>query len=666
MNIQFGVDYYPEHWPRERWETDAAMMEEMGIRVVRMAEFSWFKLEPEKGRFTFEWLDEAIRILAAHGIETILGTPSAAPPAWIIRQDPDIQPVDREGRRRHFGGRHHDCQSNPAYREHIRRYVTAFAAHFGPNPHVIGWQIDNELGNSHAELCFCESCAERFREWLRAKYSDIETLNRRWGTDFWSQGYTCFEEIQPPRLTATGVNPSQMLDWKRFHSDLIVEFHRFQSRILHAAAPGKFITHNMMGLADTVNYYDLAEDLEFVSQDQYPVMQKTTELPRYLGSRGAAALDLIRGLKQQSFWIMEQQSSISGWGEMSRMPRPGEVKLWALQSVARGADTVVFFRWRSCLFGTEQYWHGILPHSGRPGRTWAEIRDLMQQYAPLVESLRGGMPVSEAAIVYSYDQKYAMQIQPHHPDLKYDEIWLAYYMALYRKNVPTDIIPDRADFSRYKLLIAPLQYLMTPELARKYEEYVQGGGTLVFTMRTGVKDRDNICTEEPLPGLLAELCGLHVYEYDCLRGMSAEVRWGEDIYTTELWADLITPEGAETVAAYASEYYAGVPAITCRRCGKGRVYYVGTAVSADLADRLCTELLEASGAGSILDTPEGVEAVCRQGRDGTYYFLLNHTERPQNVEVPASWKPWGEHAPMPIPPFGVNVYRTDDLFAKIT
>lgn len=224
MGIHFGVDYYPEHWQRDRWETDAELMKEMGLTVVRMAEFSWHKLEPQEGKYDFAWLDDAIDLLGRYGIRTIVGTPTAAPPAWMANRYPEILPVDREGRIRGFGGRHHDCQSNAVYRGFVRKIVTAMAVHYKDNPNVIGWQPDNELGNSHHDLCMCESCRKNFQGWLEKKYGTVDRLNEAWGNAFWSQEYNEFSEVFTPRITVTGENPSAMLDWKCFCSDLIVDF----------------------------------------------------------------------------------------------------------------------------------------------------------------------------------------------------------------------------------------------------------------------------------------------------------------------------------------------------------------------------------------------------------------------------------------------------------
>lgn len=655
MDFQIGVDYYPEHWPRERWETDAKLMREMGVDVVRMAEFSWFLLEPEKGKFNFQWLDEAVELLAGYGIKSILCTPTAAPPAWIIEETPDIQPVDRQGRRRHFGGRHHCCQSNETYREHIKRYVTAFAEHFGSNPNVVGWQIDNELGNSHNDLCCCSSCEKMFQEWLEAKYVSIDVLNEKWGTGFWSQGYQNFSQIQAPKITVTGENPSQMLDWKRFCSDLIVEFHRFQSEILRSAAPGKFITHNMMGFADKVNYFDLGADLDFASHDQYP-RGHWTNMDLNAGGN-AAALDLIRGVKQKSFWIMEQQSGITGWETLGYAPRPGELGLWAMQSVAHGADTIVFFRWRVCAMGTEQYWHGILPHSGIPGRYYRELKAFSERAKPLMKEVKGALPKAQVGIVFSYDQGYAMSIQPHHPKLRYTDHLMVYYNALFERNIPVDFVSPEADFSKYDLVIAPLQYLMTPELEQKYKDYVSAGGKLVLTMRTGVKDENNICmSNASLPGGLSDLLGIKVMEYDCLVDTSVKILWDEKVLNGEKWSDVIETDGADVLASYGSEFYAGTPAVTQNQYGAGAAYYVGTEPSPELASRLAEEFISAAGLKILGEAPLGVEMAHRATGDKEYLFVMNHTASPQDISISDDWESYYQGQPKQLSPYSFAVY----------
>lgn len=655
-NIQFGVDYYPEHWERSRWETDYQMMKELGMDVVRLAEFSWSLLEPSDGVFAFDWLEEAVDLAQSYGIKVVLGTPTAAPPAWLIAKHPEIQPVDHEGHTHYFGGRHHDCQSNPVYRQYITRYVTAFAQRFGQHENVIGWQVDNELGNSHGNLCYCGSCETNFRKWLEKKYGTIDALNENWGTTFWSQGYQDFSQIQAPKVTASGENPSQVLDWKLCHSDLIKDFHDQQAAIIRSFSPGRFITHNLMGFSDVVDYYDLAEELEFVSHDQYPTGHFHAEQNIFVGDRHAAELDVIRSFKQQSFWIMEQQSSITGWETLGRAPKPGQISLWSIQSVAHGADAIVYFRWRSCRMGTEQYWHGILPHSGIPGRSYHEIKAFIARCKPLLAEVNGLVSDAKVGIVYSYPQNYAMQIQPHHPDLRYVDHLKTYYNALYRLNVSVDFVSEAGDFSKYPVLIAPLQYLMSSELEESYRSYVANGGQLILTMRTGVKERNNLCMiDQALPGGLADIVGAEIHEYDCLLQTDVSVKWDEESFTGEKWADLITPTTAETLATYTSEFYAGTPAIVKNSYGKGVVYYVGTEMTPALADRFMAELAPVQA--EAYPSEAGIEIAYRDAKDTRYCFVMNHNDQACKVNIPAEWQPYfDEQTGDTVPANGFHVY----------
>lgn len=656
MGYLFGVDYYPEHWPRERWHTDIRMMREMGITIVRMAEFSWAKWEPTQGEFHFEDLDEVIDLLAQEGIDCILGTPSAAPPAWIIEETPEIQPLNSQLQQLHFGGRHHDCQSNPKYREHIRRFVTAYARHFSNNPHVVGWQIDNELGNSHGDLCYCSSCEAAFRQWLRKKYGSIHNLNQCWGTTFWSQTYSNFDQVHAPRITAAGYNPSQQLDWKRFCSDLVLDFHQMQADILRKETPGKWITHNLMGFSPKVDYFKLSNQLDFVAQDQYPGGHFVPQ-QHFHGDIQAAELDLIRSLKHQPFWVMEQQSAITGWTIVGRTPKPGQLGLWAMQSIAHGADTIVFFRWRSCLAGTEQYWHGLLPHNGKPGRYFNEVKAFMAETMPILREVQGSIPHPEAAILFSYDQHYALSVQPHHPQLEYTNHLLTYYKGLYHQHIPVEFIKDDDDFSPYKLLIAPLQFLITPSMAQKLYRYVENGGILVLDMRSGVKDECNLAfAEEDLPALLSDLCGVRVTEYDCLLDTHGAIRWGNQVYPCNKWCDLLETTSAETLAIYASDFYAGTPAICKNKFGKGCVYYIGSEISPDLMCRLVEDLQASASLHTLIDVPLGVEITVREKENQQYFFLMNFTDKYQSVQVPDNWYLLSSNDAENLPPYGYCVY----------
>lgn len=624
-NTFWGVDYYPEHWPKERWDKDCELMSELGISFVRMAEFSWAKMEPSEGVFRFEWLDDVIERLGERGIKTVLGTPTAAPPAWIIQKNREILPVNSMGIRTEFGGRHHDCQSNSVYRNHVRRFVEAFGRHFKDNQYVVGYQIDNELGNSHDDLCMCDSCADAFRGWLKNKYGTIDKLNAATGSPFWSQDYDSFEQIMPPRYTVAGHNPSMQLNWRRFHSDLIVDFAGEQIDILRRISPDKFITHNCMGFSDTVSYFDLGEHLDFMTHDQYPggyfakqPQQDTADL--------AAFLDVMRSFKKKTYWIMEQQSYITGWETMGRLPKPGQIPLWSMQSIAHGGDAICWFRWRSCAFGTEQYWHGILPHSGIPGRIYYELKAFIKENQSLMEEIEGSMPHPEVAIVFSYDQNYAFRIQPHHKEFSYLDHLMTYYRVLHARNIPVDFVKEGEKLDSYKLVIAPLQYLMNEEKEAWFTNYVKQGGHLILDMRAGVKNMDNVCmTDAPLPGALSKLLGITVPEYDCLTDTNGLVVYEGKKYEIQKWCDLIEDHEATVLSEYAFEFYRGTPAITENIYGEGRAYYVGTQMSEELCDAFLLDVSKKANIESLGSCTPGVEICSRDQDDHTYYFLLNHT-----------------------------------------
>ena len=653
MNFQFGVDYYPEHWPENRWETDVRLMATMGLKAVRLAEFAWQKMEPAEGRYDFEWLERILRILDRHGLKAVLGTPSASPPAWLIEAHPDILPVDSQGRRMSFGGRHHDCQSNPDYRGHVQMIVSAMARTFGHDSRVAGWQIDNELGNSHQELCHCAHCRRAFQEWLEKRYGSIDSLNKSWGTVFWSQTYDRFEQIPSPALTATAHSPSLLLDWKRFHSDLIIDFQESQVRVIRAAAKDQFITHNFMGLFDLVDYFKLARSVDFVSHDQYP-------LGFWGGLNGppvmAEALDLMAGLKGKTFWVMEQQAGTTGWQIMAPTPRSGQLALWAAQSVAHGADTVVFFRWRTCTVGTEQYWHGILPHNGVPGRRYDELKDLIQGLGPLMPRFEGALSGAEVGILYSYEQNWAFEIQPHHPDLDYISYVQRIYQSFYERNVPVDFLSQEADLGTYKVVVAPLLFIDFPGVADRLREFVNRGGTLLLTMRTGVKDVANVCQiAQPLPGPFGELAGIEVLDYDCLRVDQVPVERNGQGFMATLWWDVVTLKGAEAWAFGQGAGHLGEPAVTRHPFGAGRVWYLGTCPDEDLMRTLCGALTAEAGVDPLGPKVPGVELSRRRAKDSDYLFVLNHCQETKTISVDPSWKKLiGSD---PLGPYGFHVYE---------
>jgi beta-galactosidase len=650
----FGVDYYPEHWSEDRWPVDAALMQQAGINTVRLAEFAWSKLEPQAGVFDFSWLDRAITVLSQHGIRVILGTPTAAPPAWLIQAHPEILPVNEDGQRASFGMRRHYCPSQPAFHEATQHIVTAMAMHYSEHASIFAWQIDNEISSIiNGIRCHCDTCRASFQQWLRQRYGSLESLNESWGTVFWSQSYSDWEQIPVPlRNTQPGQgsahNPSLYLDFARFSSENWVRYQDLHLTILRKICPHHTLTHNLMGLFPFINYVDLARNLDVVAWDNYPRLPAIWSPFKGMWDASHTALshDLMRSLKKQPFWVMEQQAGASGWGRVSPSPLPGELRLWTWQSIAHGAAGIVYFRWRTCLVGTEQYWHGILPHDGIPGWRYQEISQTRQEMLRIGDLALSALP-AQVGIIRSYQVLWAFETQPTAEGLSYDDQILRHYRALWRRNIATDVLTEEQDWSAYNLLIVPCLFVHSREFAARLHQWVQAGGILLLTFRSGVKDEHSKIIDSSLPGELRELAGVRVTDYTALLPQEiGEPAGGPDRLemaagngqtqrvSAEIWMDDLELQGAEVLGRYHGGMYNGSPAVTVHKVGKGCVFYVGTALNNAGLDLLMEHVLERVDIAQGIVTPANVEIVHRVQDEIDYWFVLNHNPEPQTVKLP--------------------------------
>ena len=629
--MRIGVDYYPEHWDKDMWKSDVRLMAETGVKIVRLAEFAWCRLEPADGVFDFVWLDEAIRLFADNGIEVIIGTPTNCPPRWLCEKHPEILPVGDNGRTNPIGIRGHRCYNSPALREYAGRIVAKLAEHYKDFPNVTAWQLDNEL---EANICFCDTCNKKHREWLKRKYGTLGALNKAYGNIVWSGEYQSWEQIDPPYggYNTAWLNPSYMIDFERRATDDMLEFIRFQADIIRSYIPDAFITTNACFCNHTSDFTAMFSDLDVAAYDNYPTTSVSHDYENITST--SAYLDMIRGAKRKNFWIMEELSGTPGcWAPMQKTPAPGMIKGYALQAFAHGADTVIFFRWRTANIGAEMHWHGLIDHSGVPGRRFDEFAQLCGE-AEKLKDIRGSELRSDIAILFSADSGRAFRLQPQTDGFSYIEQIKAVHQAFVRYGLNVDIIDEHADISGYKIVCAPALYVTDSTTVKRLRDFAENGGTVVLTARSGVKDENNNCIMEPLPTVYRELVGCHVTEYDPIGWDKAKVRFtdGEE-YECKQWCDILETDTAETAASYSSGFYAGQPAVTVNSYGGGKAFYIGTIGTRRMYEKAAKQILDASGIPYIEGLPENVEVTTRTGSGITARFVFNNSDLERTIEL---------------------------------
>jgi beta-galactosidase len=623
--LYLGAAYYPEHWPEERWPEDIRLMSEAGFNVVRMAEFAWSTLEPAEGEFDFDWLDRVISQLASAGIVSVLGTPTAAPPAWLVQQHPDVLAVDESGRRVQFGNRCHYCVNAPEFHDATRRIVGAMAEHF-TNPHVIGWQLDNEYNR----VCYCDRCQRLFQQYLAHKFGSLDALNQRWATRYWSQTYSAWEQIPIP---IGPHNPGLMLEFKHFVTESYRRFQRLQLDVLRPHLPdGVWVTHNFMNWFDGFDHYALAEDLDLASWDWYV----GTGHNDYLSS--GAAHDLVRGFKRRNFWLMETQPGNVNWSSVNNSLNKGEARAMAWHAVAHGADAVLYWQWRSAPNGQEQYHGTVVDQSGQPRPFYEEVQQLGHEFAAASPLLTDSTSTARAAIINSYDSRWSIQWQPHHRDFDYVAHLIHYYRPLAARNVDVDILPPDVPLKGYRLVIAPALLLLNEDTAEHLIEFVRRRGHLVLTARCGMKDEHNALLPARQPGPLAEMAGVEVEEYYALQDDVPIVgNWFSGV--SRLWAERlkVLNNVVAPIARYgpSNGWLDDQVGITVNSYHGGFVYYVGMVLDETAQQALMDRILRTAGIRPVMDVPPGVEVRKRVGAEGREVFIvINHERAVQTVQLP--------------------------------
>ena len=660
--IPYGGDYNPEQWPEEVWDDDHRLFTRAGIDTLTVGVFSWSLTQPAEDTYDFTVLDRVLDRAAAEGRQVCLATGTAALPPWLAKKYPEVNRTDFEGRRHRHGQRHNFCPSSPAYRRLATAMAARLAERYADHPALLAWHINNEYGG----VCYCELCADAFRDWLRDKYVTLDALNDAWWTTFWSHRYTDFAEIEPPSaLTEHWRGPDHTafqgitLDYFRFTTDALLGCFLAEKEVIRAHDPVTPVTTNFMGMFRPLDYHRWAPHLDFASWDSYPPLDAP---PTW----AALAHDLMRGLKDGApFWLMEQTPSTTACRDVNPLRRPGELRLATHQAIAHGADAALYFQLRASRGACEKYHGAVIGHAGRDDtRVFREVAALGEELALLGAASLGARTPARTALIFDWDSWWALEISDGPSRLvKYQEVVHAYYRAVREAGADVDVVPHTADLTPYDVVLAPALHMVKGDLAARLEAMAERGGTVLATFLSGRVDEHDRAFLTDVPGPLAPLMGIRVDEWDA-RQREFTQPVPELDSAGRLVFEIVQLRGAEAVATYGSDFYAGTPAVTRNAYGDGEGWYVATALDQPGVDQVVRRVLSRHDLVGPYADHEGLETATRVAPDGTrLLFLLNHTELAAELTAHATatdlltGKQTEAGAPLVLDPRGVAVLR---------
>ena len=655
--IAFGGDYNPEQWPRETWKDDVRLMQEAHVNFITVSVFSWPLLEPEEGRFDFDWLDEVIGLLHDAGIAVDLATATATPPAWLIRKYPEILPVTAGGTKLEFGSRQAYCPSSPRFREYALRLTRAMAVRYGRHPAIRLWHVSNEYGD-HVPRCWCPDSAAHFRTWLRSKYGGIAALNAAWGTSCWGQVYPDFDAIEPPREATGPVNSSQRLDFERFSSDAMLELFTAEVAVLREVTPDLPVTTNFMSIFHELDYFAFADEEDLVTDDAYP-----DPADPHAAVDAALNYALMRGAKAGAPWLLlEQSASAVSWREVNVPKAPGMMRLDSYQALAHGADGIMYFQWRAAKFGPEKFHAAMLGHRGEQSRTFRECQALGQELGEL-GLIKGSRVKARVAMLCDWESIWALAA----PDsLPTDHLsWIGQARAWHRAaaflGVTVDLVRADADWSAYDALLVPNLYLAGNELAARLETFASNGGTVAVGPFSGVVDGNDHVHEGGAPGPLRRLLGIEIDEvWPIPDGAAGSISMDGSIHAVHTVSEWLEPRDARTVATYSGGELDARAAITVRAHGSGHAWYISACLDEPGTTRLFAQILGGCGVPVRTNHPEDVELVVRSSPGADFTFVLNRSIKPVAVVLPAGAEILLSDAPAGapiVPPRGVLIVK---------
>jgi beta-galactosidase len=624
--ILLGAAWYPEQWPESQWDADLTRMEAAHIHLVRVGEFAWSTMEPSEGKFEFAWLDHAIELAAKHHMCVVLGTPTAAPPAWMTTKYPDTLRVDEDGVRAEHGNRQQFSFASERYRRFAHEIAEKMAERYGNNSNVVGWQLDNE----YASPSFDPEAKAQFHAWLKTKYGTIENLNQHWATAYWSQTYDAFDEI-PVRQERE--NPALLLAWKRFVSDTWKNYSENQiSAIRPHADKRQFITTNTMGWFDGFDEYTVHSVLDIAAWDDY------ISTDNYDPFDNGARHDLTRGFKNKNFWVMETEPAFVNWRHTNTPLEKGQVRDMAWQAIGHGAEAVEYWQWRSALNGQEEY-HGVLVGAdGTPVPVYDEVKQTGAEFEAAGKALEGTSPHSSVALINDYNSRWAINFQRHNIDFDPVVEMVAFYKPLRAQAQAVDIVSPNAPLDAYKLVVAPALNVLPKDVADHLIAYVKQGGNLVLGPRSGMKDEYNALNVERQPGPLVELLGGRVEQFYAIdKEVPASGALGSG--TANVWAEALSSQSSDTqiLMKYgpSNGWLDDQPAAITRKVGNGSITYIGAWLDDGLLAKLTASLLAQSGVQPIVpNAPDGVEVCLRTGADKSVLIVINHNKTAAHVDLP--------------------------------
>ncbi|MEU0179364.1 beta-galactosidase [Streptomyces massasporeus] len=660
--IRYGGDYNPEQWPREVWDEDHRLFTRAGIDTLTVGVFTWSVTQPAVDTYDFTGLDRILDRAAAEGRRVCLATGTAALPPWLATGHPEVNRTDFEGRRHRYGQRHNFCPSSPAYREHATALVSRLAERYAGHPALLAWHVNNEYGGT----CYCDLCAQAFRDWLRDRHGTLDALNDAWWTTFWSHRYTGWDQIQPPNaLTEHWRGPDHTafqgitLDYLRFTTDALLGCFLAEKEAIRAHDADTPVTTNFMGLYRPLDYHRWAPHLDFASWDNYPPLDAPPTRP-------ALAHDLMRGLKDGApFWLMEQTPSTTACRDVNPLRRPGELRLATFQAVAHGADATLYFQMRASRGACEKYHGAVIGHAGRDDtRVFREVAELGRELELLGDRTLGARTPARTALLFDWDSWWALEISDGPSRLvTYPDVVHAYYRAAREAGADVDVVPQAADLTPYDVVLAPALHLVKGDLATRLEAVAARGGTVLATFLSGRVDEHDRAFLTDVPGPLAPLMGVRVDEWDARPPEFAQPvpELGTE---ARLVFEIVLPRGAEPVATYGTDFYAGTPAVTRNRYGDGEGWYIATALDQPGVDEVVRRILTRHDLlGPYADHP-AVETATRVAPDGTrLLFLLNHSPEPAHLTAHTTatdlltGKRVDQGEPLVLDPFGVAILQ---------